>query len=313
MEPRAHHILIGLFTTLVAAAAIIAALWLGRSSHGERDTRDYVVVFNEAVRGLSQRSAVQYSGIRIGEVTRLTLDPSSPNRVRARIRIDASVPVRQDTQARLVLVNIAGTSVIELSGGSHGSPALAGENGEPPLIIARPSPLARLMDDGGGLLANVSELAASARQVLSAENAQKLSSILSSLEQLAGAMERQGGQLDLMVQTLVAAAAEATETLKQASRLMAGADDLVRRQGRAALEGAQKAALAIERTAASVDRMLAQNQGALGKGMQGLGQLGPALQELRATLASIRAVSGNLQDDPAGYLLGRERIQEFTP
>ena len=30
MEPRAHHVLIGSFTILAAAAALLFALWLGK-------------------------------------------------------------------------------------------------------------------------------------------------------------------------------------------------------------------------------------------------------------------------------------------
>src|SRR5690606_11568534 len=87
METRAHHVLIGLFTLLAAAAAIFFAIWLSNAS-SSRAYNEYVVVFNETVTGLSTGSAVQYSGIRIGDITRLRLDPEDPRRVLANIRIE---------------------------------------------------------------------------------------------------------------------------------------------------------------------------------------------------------------------------------
>ena len=55
------------------------------------------------------------------------------------------------------------------------------------------------------------------------------------------------------------------------------------------------------------------NQGALNNGLQGFSDLGPAINELRGTLGALRRVTQRLEDNPSGFLLGREKIQEFTP
>ena len=52
--------------------------------------------------GLSKGSTVEFNGIKVGEVAQLQLDPEDPRRVRARIQVDASAPMRTDTRARLV-------------------------------------------------------------------------------------------------------------------------------------------------------------------------------------------------------------------
>ena len=59
MEPRAHHVLIGFFTVMAVTAALLFTLWLSKAP-GDAVQRYYTVVFNEAVRGLSIGSAVQY-------------------------------------------------------------------------------------------------------------------------------------------------------------------------------------------------------------------------------------------------------------
>lgn len=86
METRAHHVVIGLFTLIVVSAALLFCLWLTNSG-SDRQFRLYDIVFNEPVSGLSQGSTVQYSGIRVGEVTQLRLDRDNPNKVWARIRV----------------------------------------------------------------------------------------------------------------------------------------------------------------------------------------------------------------------------------
>ncbi|KAG9550698.1 hypothetical protein KCV01_g23255, partial [Aureobasidium melanogenum] len=74
METRAHHILIGLFTVIVVIAALLFGVWLAKA-HSDQEWNYYDVVFNEAVTGLSRGGAVQYNGIRLGDVMQLKLDP----------------------------------------------------------------------------------------------------------------------------------------------------------------------------------------------------------------------------------------------
>lgn len=75
METRAHHVLIGLFTLIIFTAVLLFSLWLTKSGT-DRQFKQYDIVFNEAVSGLSQGSTVNYSGIRVGEVTMLRLIPT---------------------------------------------------------------------------------------------------------------------------------------------------------------------------------------------------------------------------------------------
>ncbi len=48
-------------------------------------------------------------------------------------------------------------------------------------------------------------------------------------------------------------------------------------------------------------------------GRQLFAELGPAVSELRDTLAALRGISRRLEENPANYLLGREKTKEFTP
>ena len=89
METRAHHVLIGAFTIAVFLLALGFVLWMSRSSTDD-SYREYDIVFTEAVTGLSVGGLVQYNGIKVGEVRRLTLAPEDPRKVIAREELDAS-------------------------------------------------------------------------------------------------------------------------------------------------------------------------------------------------------------------------------
>lgn len=313
MEPRAHHVMIGLFTLAVCIAAVLLALWLGKSKTSD-DTSYYVVVFNEPVRGLSKGSVVQYNGIRIGEVVDLSLDRADLRRVRARVRVDSKIPVTQDTTARLVLTGITGVSVIEFSGGLPNSPLLqAADPDADPEIIATPSSLSQLLAGGDGLMTNLGELISSAKQVLSSENIKQFSGTLTHIEKITGSFAGQSDEIQDLMQKLTGLSTQATQAFAQVGDLMDSTNQLVNKQGAAMVDQAEKALASLNKTSILLSQLIEDNQQALSQGVTGLAELGPALHALRETLNSIQHVTRKLDDNPANYLLGREKIQEFQP
>ncbi|MGQ7960527.1 MlaD family protein [Pseudomonas sp. SP16.1] len=305
MEPRAHHVLIGLFTVLMAGAALLFALWLNKAG-ADRAFTDYEVIFNESVTGLSQGSAVQYSGIKVGDVVSLGLDPQDPRTVRARIRIVGPTPIKQDTRARLAITGITGLAVIQLHGGSPDSPPLVGEDGQPAIIVADRSPLSRLMANGEDLMINVTRLLNRANRMLSRENAERVSRTLDHLEQASAGLAEQREELTETLRQAGAATREAAELMRSANRLVEG-------QGHQVLASSERLMASLERSSGNIEQLLEANRSALDNGLQGLGELGPAIGELRDTLAALRSFSQRLEQDPTGYLLRNDSIKEFQP
>ena len=312
METRAHHVLIGLFTVLVVAGALLFGLWLAKSSV-DTELKDYEVVFNEAVSGLSKGSAVQYSGIKVGDVVSLRLDPKDPRRVLARIRLGGETPIKEDTQAKLALTGITGTSLIQLSGGTPQSPELRGKNGKLPVIVASPSPIARLLNNSDDVMSSINQLLYNANQVLSPENVERLSKTLANLEQTTGAINDQRGDLQQAMRQLGSIGKQASTALEQTTLLMRNANGLLNNNGKQMFSSAEQAMKSLEQSTATINTLLTDNQEALGNGMQGLNSLAPAIRELRDTLGSLRAISRRLESNPSGYLLGHDTDKEFTP
>ncbi len=312
METRAHHVLIGLFTVLVVAAALLFGLWLAKSSV-DSAFKDYEVVFNEAVTGLSQGSAVQYSGIKIGDVITLRLDPKDPRRVLAQIRVTGETPIKQDTQAKLALTGITGTSIIQLSGGTPQSPELVGHDGKLPIIVASPSPISRLLNDSSDLMSSVNQLLQNANLMFSADNVKSLSRTLDHLEQTTGAIADQRDDIRQTLKQLAQVGKQASATMEQTAALMRNANGMLNSDGKQIFDSAEQAMKSLQQSSATINRLLNGNQQSLDSGMQGLGELGPAVRELRDTMSSLRGISRRLEANPSGYLLGSDKNKEFEP
>src|SRR3546814_19390273 len=101
---------------------------------------------------------VQFNGIPVGEITRISLDPRNPNRVLAGVRLREDTPVRVDSTAATESQGITGGSYIQISAGTPSKPLLKEVSKETlPVIKAEKSSLQSLMDGGGALLEDASQ------------------------------------------------------------------------------------------------------------------------------------------------------------
>lgn len=305
METRAHHVIIGLFTLLAGAGAVLFAVWISNANTSS-DYRYYTVVFREAVTGLSRGSAVQYRGIPIGDITELGLDPEDPSQVLAGIRISGTAPITRDTKARLTFTGITGNTVIELVPGDPNSPLLDGDGTQAARIPATPSPISSLLANGEDLMTNINQLVSNARNMLSDENAERIARTLESIEVAAGSLSSQGDDVKALVNELTAASREATE-------LITNANTLVNEQGTRTLNNVEQTLESIASTSETLEQLLVDNSDAFSSGMQGLGQLEPAISELRGSLTALRSITRRLEDNPARFLLGRDTFEEYEP
>ena len=311
MEPRAHHLIIGLFTILAFAAALIFSLWLAKSS-ADREWGYYEIVFDHAVGGLSEGNPVLYSGVQIGDVVEMKLDPDNPGHVRVLVRVDQSVPIRENTKAGLVLANITGSMSVQFSGGSPDKPALKGDEDNPPVIIAEPSAFTSLLSNGEQLLAKADQLLTSATALLSADNIDNASAILENTREATDALLDRRDQLIALLEQFDAAAVRAEEAAIKVSNVSDNANELLQNDGQRVLQSMDQALAVMTTTMERIDELTRNNQGAMDAGLQGMGELAPALRELRATLRSLNQFTHRLEQDPTGTLFGNKTMKEMA-
>ena len=137
METRARYALIGAFMLAVIAASFAFVYWL-ESKGGFGQRAYYQLRFDSSVSGLQEGSAVLFNGIRVGEVTGLTLDPDHPDQVVATVGVVSGTPVRSDTKVGIESQGLTGGAAVTLTGGDSASPPVTAENGQLPLLSAEP-------------------------------------------------------------------------------------------------------------------------------------------------------------------------------
>lgn len=314
METRASHVLIGAFTLAVFALAFLFVLWLGKLRLA-REWDYYDIVFQESVMGLTVGGAVQYQGIQVGEVRRLSLDPTDPNKVFARVRVGGGTPVKTDTKAKLAITGLTGVSVIQLSGGTAQAPKLTAKNGEEvPTIVADPSALAKLLASSEDIVTTVNDLLVRVSRLLNQENLDKLAATVDHLEKVTGRFAARDQDIDKAIGDLASAAASLKTTLAKIDPMVTKLDALaatgnkvLNGEAREALANAREALASIKKFADDSEKLVGENRGAIRNfSSQGLQQVGPALNDLRSTVKTLRELSEQLKDDPSSLLRGKK-------
>jgi phospholipid/cholesterol/gamma-HCH transport system substrate-binding protein len=203
METKASYIVTGAFTLAVIAGVFGFIYWV-QSGGASSDRAAYRVVFAGSVSGLHAGSSVLFDGMRVGEVTKLALDPHDPRKVDALIALDRSVPVRTDTKVALEFQGLTGLAEISLTGGAaDAAPVLA--DGGLPTLHADPNASADVTQAARNVLARVDGLVAENEEAMRAsmrnietvtetlaKNAQRLDKVMAGVENLTGNGDKSG-------------------------------------------------------------------------------------------------------------------------
>src|SRR5690606_19862352 len=269
----------------------------------------YIIGFDRPVSGLSVGSRVEYSGVRVGQVVDLVLNPDDPRLVRALIRVMQDTPVNDDTEANLVLANISGAMKIQLFGGSPASTRLDGRRDDPPLIIAEESAIGAVLQSSEGLINQVSDLLVSANRLLSDENIARVSETLSHLETSTRVLAESSDDIRRALSDFAQLGSEANQTLAAVQSLVEDSNRTLNDAERGLLTRAGDTITALERASRRVDRLLADNEASLNSGLQGVGELGPAIVELRSTLSNLDRITRRLEENPSGFLFRGEQVE----
>ncbi len=129
METHSNKMLVASVVALLLAGLVAFSLW---KSANERSTgRPYDIVGTQSVSGLQVGSVVTFSGVPVGRVTSVDLDPGTPGGVRVRIDItDDNLPITQGTVAKLSSDIAFGTALVTLRQANRSAPLLVARAGE---------------------------------------------------------------------------------------------------------------------------------------------------------------------------------------
>ncbi|MEZ5892785.1 MAG: MlaD family protein [Parvularculaceae bacterium] len=303
METRAHYVVIGSFVLAAIAGVFLVILNLTQT---KREYDVYDVIFTERVSGLSVGAAVRFNGIQKGEVDTLSIDPKNPSIVVARVKVDKDTPVKTDTKAELEFVGFTGLAIIQFVGGSPEAPLLkeASEDRVPKLKAD--------LSGFGAFLEGSGDIVAQANRLLSDENINGISGIISNLNVITGVVAENKDDLDATLANINAITTDLAQVTAKLDAAAAGLQSFMEDDAPATAKEVDALLKESRALIADLRGVTAENRASLRVfADQGLAQVAPAVAEARRLMATLDAMLRDIDRDPNAYFFG-ERAPEYS-
>jgi len=336
METRANYIMVGLFVLALAFGTLGFILWAAKFQV-EQEHAYYDIVFETAVTGLREGSPVRYSGVRVGEVISVDLDPDRPTAIRVTIEVEKRTPVRSDSQATLELEGLTGGRYVQLSGGSPSEPPLLPPPGrERAEIPPGTSSFEQVLEGAPEMLENVNILLLRAQALLSERNIKNVEQLVENLTEVTAAITENRDNIDQLIadaaltmknlreatgslETMAASLegnvgkiTERADSTLTAFESMAGSIDrevaLTSKDARELIAGLQTTAQHLSGATEQLEAMIAENREPIRDfANSGLYELTNLLTEARDLIVVLNRVTTEVQRDPARFIFGDQQ------
>ena len=300
MERNANYALVGLVSAVLFAGLVLFVVWLARVQFASQYAL-YDVDFKGPVRGLSSGGEVFFNGIKVGEVTKLSLDRSDPNRVVARVRITSDAPVKTDSTGSLEPQGVTGVSYVQITAGSPGRPLLreVTPRDRVPVIQTTQGALEGLLQGGGDVLARSLQALDRVNKLLSDENMANFTAALANVKDVTALARNQGQLLADLDETL----REVKRTSEHIDALTLQTDAIVNGQGKTTLANLNAAAVQLRASAADAQATLSRLTGPAGEfAANGLPQLSRTIITLQTAAESLDRLVGEVEQNPRQLL-----------
>jgi len=311
METRSNHILVGGVVLAMIVALLAFIIWLSQAA-GE-DNNEYDIFFKQAVDGLARGSVVTFSGVPVGQVASINLEPKTPEFVRVRIAVQPSTPILQGTTATIQSVGFTGVSAIQLEGAVRGAPPIEqpGPYGVP-VIPARPGGFAALLNTAPELLNRVSTLTERLTELLSDRNQNSIADILDNVEAMSQSLAERSPEIAATLAEARVAIRQAGTAAERFGRVADTSDQLLNQQGRPLINDLRQTIRAAQSSLANVDAVVSEARpGVQALTKQTIPEVGQLVRDLRETTESLRAVTQRVEREGAISILGGQKLPDY--
>ena len=313
METRSNYILVGAVTVALLAGVLLFIVWLAGLSN--KETKCYDIYFAQGVGGLNKGSNVTFSGVPVGQVSKISLLPNRPEFVWVRIEVDEQTPVLQGTSAEIHGVGFTGVSEIQLTGAERGRPAIQqlGPQGCP-VIPATAGGISALLNSAPELIDRIQRLTERLTELLSDKNQNSISDILENIDATTAELRKHAPEMGDTIAQIRLASQNAAVAAKNVAALTDNTNRLVTEQGRPAVENLNKAILSAQQAADNLNAMITDARpGVQNFSKSTLPEANKLVHDLRDLSQSLEQVSNRVNRQGIGGALGPQKLPDYKP
>ena len=312
METRSNYVMVGAVTVALLIGTLLFIVWLAGLSG--KSTKCYDIYF-PAVGGIAKGSNVSFSGVPVGQVSKISLLPNRPEFVWVRIDVDQQTPVLEGTTAEIHSISLAGANEIQLNGAERGRPPITqmGPQGCP-VIPASSSGLSALLNGAPELLARIQRLTERLTELLNDKNQNAISDILENIDATTGVIRKNAPEMAQTFQATRVAAQNAAIAANNIAALSNNANQLVNGQGREAVTNLNQAIISARQAADNLNAMVGDARpGVQSFSKSTLPEANKLVRDMRELTQSLQQVSDRINRQGIGGTLGPQKLPDYKP
>jgi phospholipid/cholesterol/gamma-HCH transport system substrate-binding protein len=313
VETRSNFVMVGAVTVALLAGVLLFIVWLAGLSN--KATKCYDVYFAQAVGGLNKGSNVSFSGVPVGQVTKISLLPSRPEFVWVRINVDEQTPVLQGTTAQIHGVGFTGVSEIQLAGAERGRPAITqlGPQGCP-VVPASSGGISALLNSAPELIDRIQRLTERLTELLNDKNQNAISDILENIDATTAEIRQRAPELGDTIREIRIASHNAGVAANNIAVLSANTNRLVNEEGRPAAQDLRTSIAHIQQATDNLNAMISDARpGVQNFSKSTLPEANKLVRDLRQLSQSLQSVSDRVNQQGIGGALGPEKLPDYKP
>jgi phospholipid/cholesterol/gamma-HCH transport system substrate-binding protein len=300
-------------TVALLAGALLFIVWLAGLSN--KETKCYDIYFAQGVGGLNKGSNVSFSGVPVGQISKISLLPNRPEFVWVRIEVNKDTPVLQGTTAQIKGVGFTGVSEIQLDGAVKGAPAITqvGPQGCP-VVPSSTSGLGALLNSAPELVERIQRLTERLTELLNDKNQNAIADILENIDQTTKVLADRAPELADALSDARIAARNAGVAAERVGVLADSTNRLVNDQGKPAAEDLRKAIASVQQAADGLNAVITDARpGIQNLSKSTLPEANRLVRELRDLSTSLRGVTDRVEQQGIGGTLGPEKLPDYKP
>src|SRR5579862_2168543 len=305
METRAAYAMVGAFVLALLMGLAVAVLWIAHGQFAKSNTR-YDIYFASVTTGLADGSPVRISGVEVGRVIAVALDPQHAGRVRVTIEVVVDAPIRSDSVASIELTGLTGGAAVEITPGSANAPLIEVQNDQRyPVIWSRESSLQQVVANVPLLIGKITDLTDKMGALLDDQNRAAIAATLDNLSRLTGAAAAHSNDLEQILANGAADTKDLHAAIHDLQDTMRTMQNTMRQFDSVAADATS--------TVRDVDALVKENRGPLRDFTQnGLGDLRDLVAQTQNLVASLTRTIDALERDPSRLLYG-DRREGYKP
>jgi phospholipid/cholesterol/gamma-HCH transport system substrate-binding protein len=258
---------------------------------------------------------VSFSGVPVGQISKISLLPNRPEFVWVRIEVDEQTPVLQGTTAQIKGVGFTGVSEIQLDGAVRGSPPLSqtGPQGCP-VVPSSTSGLGALLNIAPDLIELIQRMTERLTELLSDKNQNAIADILENIDRTSKVLADRAPDLADAMQDARLAVRQAGIAAQHVAVLTDSTNRLVVEQGEPAARDLRKAIASVQQAADNLDAMISDARpGVQNFSKSTLPEANRLVRDLRELSQSLKGVSERVEQQGIGGTLGPEKLPDYKP